>query len=486
MPTKYLFCPLCFQKLDLHQSFYVSRPEERKRNAKPELRPIPQEINFEKLQRLIAEDETSNGDPKNGIFLAHKSCTCLNPFCRRNDTSVIDFGPASLKSNEGLIPDSDLKARHYEVGILKCINPKVTQMWFPAALLNVTNPSKQKPGCVVVLAGATGVGKTILALQSMHSDGFENTLNENKVSVSPVHFAYAPAPARFADCVNTIEMLLHPNEALDKWTQPGTTPDLGELRAVFYRSSLLPKEGTNVGEVADAWDEVKKVFRGRPKAYPSRWRTVIFYDAAGEHFEDENLQVIEELYDVTDNMAVVVEASSFLPCANEPNSSAYRRWDRILSTAWEHIDRIQQRSPGQQPRWSLVVTKVDQIKERIDGSLWETMEHFAERAIRSKSGVPDGRGDPLDLLWKLVGANASRNQRKLLQRLTAKAGRPRPEIFFVWTDGLDFNNGVRVLPGGGAGEVPKSYGLGKFIEWCLNEPLAVINFAASEVDTKDR
>ena len=82
--------------------------------------------------------------------------------------------------------------------------------------------------------------------------------------------------------------------------------------------------------------------------------------------------------------------------------------------------------------------------------------HFAERAVKSQSGVPDTWGEPLELLWELVGDDASRNQRKLLQRLSARAGRPRPEIFFVWTDGLNFNDGVRMLPSGNAGEVPKA------------------------------
>ena len=204
----------------------------------------------------------------------------------------------------------------------------------------------------------------------MHSDGFENKLNEDRISVSPVQFGYAPAPDRFADCVNTIEMLLRPNEALDKWTQRATAPDLGELRAVFYEASSSPEEEAKSHKMTGVFGGVIEVLRGRPRASALRWRIIIFYDAAGEHFEEENLQVLEELNDVTDNMAVVVEASSFLGCLDKPNSTAYRRWNQIPLVAWEHINRIQQRSLGQRPRWSLVVTKVDQIKERIDKYLW--------------------------------------------------------------------------------------------------------------------
>lgn len=487
MPVTYLFCPLCFKKLDRHESVYVSRPSDR--NKALDREKLPPEEKCDKLSALIAEDE--KWDPENGIFLAHKGCTRLNPFCKHNgtlpsegnDKFTIEFGGGSLKRNEGIIPDTEVKVSHYEVGLLKCMSPKLAQMWFPAALLKVTTALAAKPGCVVVLAGATGVGKTILSLQSMHSDGFENILNADKINVNPAHFAYAPAPVRFADCVNSIENLLQPSEALDSWVQEGTVPELGELRAIFYRSSAPRKKEAHAGEVVEGLKSV--IFGDRQKSQPSRWRTVIFYDAAGEHFEEKHLQELEELYEVTDNMAVVVEAASFLKCSDQPRTDGYRRWDRVAKVAHEHIERIQRRSPEQQPRWCLVVTKVDQIKDRIDESLWKKVEHFAELATKSKSGVPDEWGEPLDLLCELAGDNVVGSRRKLLKQLSAGGDQPSPEIFFVWTDGLDVDDGVRILPGTG-GEVPTSYGLGKFIAWCLNDDLKVINFAKTEPPRKGR
>lgn len=451
----------------------------------PESVSTPPEVKSEALQDLIIEDETSYGDPQNGIFLAHKNCSRLNPFCKQAEPVVIDFGSSS-KRNEGLIPETDIKVRHYEVGILKSMSPKVPEMWFPAALLKVTTPTKPKPGCVVVLAGARGVGKTILALQSMHSDGFENTLNESKVSVDAIHYAYAPAPRRFAECANTIEMLLHPNDALDKWIQLGTLPDLGELRAVFYRRPPPATEDVEASEKLSVVKPLKELFLRRPTKYDSRWRTVIFYDAAGEHFEEENVQVLDQLYGVTDNIAVVIEAASLMPCSYAANTEEYRKWDRVVSVAWEHIDRIQRRSAGRRPRWSLVITKMDEVKDRIDSELWEKIEHFAERRTKSRSGVPDENGEPIDALRELVGKTRTNNQRKLIQRLTGAITRHRPEVFFVWTDGLNMDDGLRILPAGSQGEVPKSYGLAKFIEWCLNESLAVINFAPAQIHLGER
>ncbi|HVF71762.1 MAG TPA: hypothetical protein VM940_09140 [Chthoniobacterales bacterium] len=482
MESKYLFCPLCFQKLDALQTVYISRPADRRRLQKGQRRPAPQAINCDRIQSVIDEDERSFGDPKNGIFLAHRDCSSLNPFFSAEGSGTINFGDAVTKGNEGVIPNSGTRVRHYEVGILKSMSADVREMWFPAALLKITTRTRPKPGCVTVLAGATGVGKTILALQSMHSDGFENKLNKNKISVDPVHFSYAPDPVRFAECVNTIEMLLHPNEALDEWQQVATRPDLGELRAVFYRLASRYEQKKPRSQMSEAWSSVGEIVLGArsPSADSSRWRTVVFYDAAGEHFEDENLQVLEELYDITDNMAVVVEAASLVPCRAKRGSDTYRRWDRIVSTAWEHIDRIQQRAPSQQPRWSVVVTKLDQVKEHLDELQWQKIEHFAEAAVKAQSGVPGEWGEPLELLWELVGEGVSPNQRKLLQRLSARVGQPRPEIFFVWTEGLDLIDGVRVLPSGSDGEVPKSYGLGKFIEWALQEPLSIINFVGPE------
>ena len=140
MPTKYQDCPLCFQKLDLRESVYVSRPADRRRRPKLELRPEPQEVNCGNLSALTAEDE-KYGDPRNGIFLAHKGCNRLNPFCKEDGSgTVIDFGQATQKSNEGVIPEYGIKVRHWEVGILKCMSPNVIEMWFPAALLKVTMP----------------------------------------------------------------------------------------------------------------------------------------------------------------------------------------------------------------------------------------------------------------------------------------------------------------------------------------------------------
>jgi len=194
---------------------------------------------------------------------------------------------------------------------------------------------------------------------------------------------------------------------------------------------------------------------------------------------------LDELYDVADNMAVVVEAASILPCSHQPRSDGYRQWDKIAKVAHEHIERIQRKSSELQPRWSVVITKVDQIKDRIDESLWKKVEHFAEMATKSKSGVPDEWGEPLDLLCELAGQNVVGNRRKLLKQLNSRASHSIPPIFFVWTDGLNIEEGVRVLPNSG-GEVPTSYGLGKFIEWCLDEELAVINFAEPEPSRKGR
>lgn len=470
MPTTYLFCPLCFQKLDSHQTVYVSRPADRRQPPEPDKRPPPPEVRCDRLEQIILDDQ-EHGEPHNGIFLAHKNCSRLNPFCKLDGSNEIDFGSSHLKSSEGQIPETDRRALHYEVGILKLMSPLVKEMWFPAALLRITTPQKKKPGSVVVLAGATQVGKTILSLQAMHSKGFRNRLNGGTMSVKPEQFAYAPTPDRFSECVNTIQMLLHPNEALKTWKQAGTPPKLGELRAIFYRAR---REEVQRGEVAKAIGEM--FGRNRNQQLPN-WRTVLFYDVAGEHFEEMNLQELEQLNDVADSMAVVVEASSLLPFGKAMDSA---RQELVMSVACRCIDRLGWKPRDRRARWCLVVTKVDEIKSLVTGKTWAKFEHFAEKSVKTPSGVPGEWGEPIDLVTELMGRKASESQLELLEVLTPGDNGERPKIFFTWTDGLVLNQDrVRVLPSGDGGVVPRSYGLGKFIEWCLDESLQVINLAQS-------
>lgn len=449
---------------------YVSRPDDRRDPGKPENREMPTEVRCDKLDRIILDDQI-HGEPHNGIFLAHKNCSRLNPFCKQNDSKEIDFGSSALKSSEGQIPDSDRRALHYEVGILKLMTPRVKEMWFPAALLRITAAQKRKPGSVVVLAGATQVGKTILSLQAMHSKGFQNRLNRAKINVKPEQFAYAPAPDRFADCVNTIQMLLHPNTALRRWKQAGTPPKLGELRAIFYRAR---KGQTQPTEIVRAFRDLFN--SGQHQPLPN-WRTLLFYDVAGEHFEEMNVQELEQLNDVADSMAVVIEASSLLP--NKIGIDADRQ-EIVTSVACRCIDRLGWKPRERRARWCVVVTKVDEVKSLVHEDTWAKIEYFAEKAEKKPSGVPGKWGEPIDLVTELMGDEPSESQLDLLEVLTSGEHDERPQIFFAWTDGLILNDeGERVLPAGDSGVVPRSYGLGRFVEWCLDEPLDVINLAQS-------
>jgi hypothetical protein len=303
------FCPLCLKAITKEDKFWVSTPEERDNGE------APTQISGGDLKPTLERDARNYRNIQFGIYLAHAGCTRLNPF---EEKGTINFGDTS-SPNRGKHKSTSVEAKHYEIEILRALPANILEMWFPAALLIVTqtDPTK-KQGRIAILVGHTNVGKSVLAVQAMHKDGIQNDSNSESVDVVCQHYAYAPTYVRFAQCVNSIQSILDGSPPVPVGK---TVPELGEMRAVFYTVGHdVPVRSSGL---LDSFLSRSARMKGTENTYEN-YRPIIFYDVAGETFID-NLLALQRHYLVADKVAFVVNAGSLFPMVKPGNADRGRR-----------------------------------------------------------------------------------------------------------------------------------------------------------------
>ncbi len=409
-----------------------------------------------------------------GVFLRHVGCQAHNPWWDATTQTVNIPGSDSTTTYQFDTAEGpqNIRVTHWEIGMMRII-PAAQEMWFPLMLLRATketlnNQSGQRIGRLVELAGSTQVGKTILAMQSMEYEGYvaeEHGLGRH-LEVKDFMFSRLP-PGRTAATNPLLGNLYLSNlMRLNKrglYRFPATYKLPGDVKAAFIkpastdRSSLLfvstgsESWQSRIGEIAknvvDILKGIKEVFWApRP---PGFWYTVILYDIAGEAFilGDPTTDAIER---AVDKVAVLVDATEIFDFDKDGDS---------VAIANEQIGKAAARGLPH----CLIVTKVDLIMEKLSPEDQLNVKKFAEDLSC------DYEEESRELLrsW-LSRGTVDANIRQLKNRIDNV-----DRVFLIWTDNLPTSSDQGTVQTSSV--QPRSYGLARFICWCLEIPWTALS-----------
>ncbi|MEO8130852.1 MAG: hypothetical protein ABJF23_05385 [Bryobacteraceae bacterium] len=356
-----------------------------------------------------------------GIFLRHVGCSETHVHWRPAQNRVI------VPLNASLTASRVYRIDHWQFGVLAELartDPASPEMWFPLALFRTVNwlylDEDRENGTTVRLAGAQKAGKTVLATMAMTPLGYSGRQHENLVATGENYVYVTPEAGLQVPEQQYLEALLPLSLLRDEQFDPeslvGTPHTRANVKAAFFRVQQKAK-----GLLREMKDYVTGP-RGR--------RTLVFYDTAGE----ENERASERFRESVDVGAVLLDVSKLSHFGSDVSPADRRAAQERLTT-----------TPCQQR--CLVVTKIDLIKDSLPDK---------ERAVVDQvaAGAEIDENAERDLLrsW-LQSPAAQAMDRKLAETLEGH------RVFFVWTEGLE--NAEK-------GSLPGSFGLRKFVHWCLD------------------
>lgn len=406
-----------------------------------------------------------------GVFLCHVGCDGQSPFWVGNkvqidgDDESITFATINKNGKE-----EDVPFKHWQVAMLKAVlaagdkgNRK--EMWFPHLLLMAMAEDLKGINSRVALAGSTKVGKTVIALQAMDQKGYfpPDVTNKNVVLIDYIFSRQhkgAAANPRTHPMVATLRIRDQMNKGKD-WTAIQTVRAMGDLKAVFLSPSgsrKKAKRGARQNYPSNARTDpgvirklrwgiggflskfgsemklaVKEIFFA---SRPQTRYTLLFYDIPGEAVENEDLLMLDKIEDSVNKIAVVINGAEIFDLPGESEVS--------IHTAVQRINQIKQKSLN----CCLVVTQLDRVINMLSEEDGEMVREIAE----DHDGNPqyyDEQARQLLVRWLSERPTDGKNalKRCLLESMVERA-------FFVWTADMP--------------DRPHSYGLAKFICWCLN------------------
>lgn len=462
-------CPLCLKELteaDKLMRFCFNHPQRLEQFACDSLA-------FN--SKIFCEDSHCNEAIDEGVYLRHIGCIARNPFWNGQSGKVEVPGDARSSTvpyrlTTGNAPQ-DVKVLHWEIGMLRVAPQNVPEMWFPLMLLRATAETGRgkRFGVLVELAGAREAGKTVLTMQAMDKQGYvRQGMKGRDVEVKDYIFSRRPAGATDNPLLEILYLrglmrLNHPNIFLPQ----GTKRETGDLKTVFLKPATTAAVGAqrdaSQGRGGSFFRELKEELLGitgeliHPLHARPFWYTVAFYDTAGEAWENEDL--MPDLK-VVDKVAVIVNANDLFTGQNAAR--------RSIKVANSRIGKIKDRTNS-----CLVVTQLDRVM-----SAWTKDEQDSVRRIAEdlgKSTVEEARS--LLLNWLTQHPNPDNEE---LEKNLRRIG----HVFFIWTIDLPTaRQQQQVQPPAQKGKQveaqtpwqPTSFGLAKFICWCLNISWEAIN-----------
>lgn len=408
-----------------------------------------------------------------GVFLRHVGCHAHNPFWDATTRSVNIPGADSTTTYR----PGDSQATpvtHWEIGMLRS-TPAAQEMWFPLMLLRATgetinSQSDQRIGALVELAGSTKVGKTILAMQSMEYEGYIDDENGLKRHVEVKDFMFSRLPPGWRAEANPLlgNLYLSSLLRLNKkglYRFPGTFKMPGDVKAAFIapaqtdRTSLSLNSSGNESQHIKTKIVVKNIvdfFKGIGEIFwsprpPGFWYTVAFYDIAGEAFKagDPTTDAIER---AVDKVAVLVDATDIFHLETDSDGDS-------VPIANQQIGQASARGLPH----CLIVTKIDLVIDKLSSEERAQVKKYAEDLSR------DYENESRELFRGWLNQRTSDpNIRQLKNRIDAV-----DRIFFIWTDNLPTASTEGTVQTSSL--QPQSYGLARFICWCLDIPWTAIN-----------
>jgi hypothetical protein len=417
MPAK---CPLCFRKLDPTQHLARVCLTHQDRT---------QTFAFDIDRKDIFCPVKSCENPRSiqtGVFLRHIGCPAKNPYFK-GDSDPIAIPEKDTLDREGQV----FHIQHWLFGILKElaeIEPNAPEMWFPLHMFRTMNwypldeRQGQQIGATIRLAGAKNAGKTVLATMALVPYGYaqpqaQPTFRvENFVYVSPEGIGAVEHPQeQFLQALLPFSML-RDQQNTPEWVA-GTPPTRANIKAAFFRANVEHRK----------WAEeiVKYVLNAKEP-----WHSLLFYDTAGE----DNEKPAEKHKDPVDIGAVVLDGSQLGFFDHITPANAKTASERLATIAAN--------------RKCVIVTKLDLVNPDI---LWPAERDVVEK-LRAGQEVAPGAERELLRRW-LRESNALPAERDLAEQLSGV------DVFFIWTEGLNDT---------APGALPRTFGLRKFVSWCLD------------------
>lgn len=416
-------CPLCFQKLDPTQQLARVCLSHKERG---------ETFNFDIDRKDIFCRLKTCENPRSiqtGVFLRHIGCASKNPYWRGSGT------PVAVPEKDTLERDGKVfHVQHWMFGVLRELaelEPNASEMWFPLHMFRTLNwysldeRQGQQIGATIRLAGAKSAGKTVLATMALVPYGYAQPLPapafrvENFIYVSPEEVGVVQQPQeQFLQALLPFSMLRDQQNA-PEWVA-GTPPTRSNVKAAFFRANVENRKWAE-----EIW---KYVWNAKEP-----WHSLVFYDTAGE----DNEKPAEKHRDPVDIGAVVLDGSQlgFLGHVNLANAK----------TASERLDTIAAN------RKCLIVTKLDLMDQD------QLLPAERELITKLRAGEMGGHEEKAMLRRWLNADRSLPAERDLAQQITDA------EVFFVWTEGLNDTE---------PGKLPQTFGLRKFVSWCLDGRLA--------------
>jgi len=393
-----------------------------------------------------------NQDIESGVVLRHVNCDAKNPFWAANQQRLDIPGDARSKKISGQVGGTTVDVVHWEIGMLRRV-PNAEEMWFPLMLLRATaeTQARKRVGVLIELAGATGAGKTILAMQAMDYQGYVAPWSGDRhVEVRDYIFSRRPAGASDNPLITTLYLrhLMERNRQ-GIFLPAGTKKETGDLKVVFLKPTRTPEMPSPKNEKRSSFfsqikNEGKNLFKDILDSEISRsfWYTVAFYDTAGEWHEEEH-GLLDTIESSVDKVTILLDATEFADSTGEQPS---------IEVAAQRIQRLGAR---QKLRCCCVVSKLDSLMEGWSANETNKVISIAEDLTSDERNDAAARA----LLVGWLKQHPTTNKGVLAKYIETN----QIPIFFVWTEGLPGQpTGARVF------EQPYSPGLARFICWCLD------------------
>lgn len=410
MPAK---CPLCYQPLgsnDRLQRVCLSHRDRAETFA----------FDIEKPRFYCPANSCDNPQSiQTGVFLRHVGCSMLNPYASAAPGSFFIPKSDSLTRDDGKV----FEVKHWMFTALRElaeVEPDAAEMWFPLQMFRAYNwyplDENQRVGASIRLAGAKNTGKTVLATMALSPYGYSQPAFhvENYIYVSP-NLGIMRPQEQFLQGLLPFSMLREQQN--DPAWVTSTPPARANLKAAFFRTNV---ENRTLGR-----EVVQYVLNAK-----APWNALLFYDTSGEENEEPG-EVSKTPVDIG---AVLIDGSQ-LRFVNG-------RGGMSVQTAAERMRTIAAK------RKCLIVTKADLMA--ASGKLSDEDAGLIA-AIRAGGEVDSAAERAMVKRW-LTGPEASPVEQLLSRDLGSTP------VFLIWTEGLDETK---------AGELPRSYGLDRFVAWCL-------------------
>lgn len=431
-----LCCPLCHEELVASEEMLWCLPTRRRRKVKRE----PVKCADGWLEQLWKDKKVSGTSPATDIFLCHVGCEAENPFWDKAakvvKLVVEDGTPSTLVDLGG---EEMEEVAHWEIGMLSQVldsledAQNIREMWFPSLLLRAASgPAGNQHFTRVLLAGPPTVGKTVVAMQALHSFGYVEAHRGDKPEPSRrrlftvEHFAYSHDRIRMLKMLERLGRLEDFDPNLENIKPEPTAKVLTDLKAVFFQPPTdEPDDETSDGTHAshgilnwmrkkkDEWFEEARGSKNPqtddpPQAPPPP--TLLFYDVPGEWVRKKSSN-IAFLRTVVDVVAVFVDAEDIFRKVNEGASliSAVQQLKAITAGSYAGV------------RHCLVVTKLDLFREELSmiagEETWGSDEIRPERVGIAADSAKNGWNRVVEVAEKIEGRSYQKARQFLIHWL---------------------------------------------------------------------